>query len=155
MWEANANINLFWTADHGDPIGSGSPRQGNAFHGDIRIGGHVQPSNIMAYFVNMGSGTLIAFGPAATAVAVQPNQGSGTRDELAPTADRKKAHLDPGDFIKIGSTLEPVDKLMVSPALPRREQARIAVQTKQIHPTAKFHTKHLVAASKKPQSVLS
>ena len=49
QWENVANVNLVQVPDSGQAINSGNIQQGSASFGDIRIGGYVQGSNVLAF----------------------------------------------------------------------------------------------------------
>ena len=49
QWENVANVNFVQVVDDGSPFGSGPDQQGSPEFGDIRIGGMVQSSNLLAF----------------------------------------------------------------------------------------------------------
>jgi hypothetical protein len=49
QWESITNVNFAQVSDNGAPLGSGNYQQGSPNFGDIRIGGFVQGSNVLAF----------------------------------------------------------------------------------------------------------
>ncbi len=49
VWENVANVNVAQVGDDGQPFNSGNYQQGNPNEGDIRIGGFVQGSSVLAF----------------------------------------------------------------------------------------------------------